>query len=85
MPFRPMVLELMNDARDCLGQLLQKLDRAGILIAGRARNLERGFAHPLAQFEIEEGARAFLHDLLVPSLRPARCPISFPSRTAAGR
>jgi polyphosphate kinase len=29
---RPMVLRLMNDARDCLGQLLPKLDQAGIHI-----------------------------------------------------
>lgn len=57
---RPMVLELMNDARACLGQLLPKLDQAGI--------------HILDSLALDEqqraGAQACFDEIVFPALTP---------------
>jgi len=57
---RPAVLELMNDARECLGQLLPKLDQAGIHILDYAAldAQQRG------------GVQDFFDEIVFPALTP---------------
>lgn len=57
---RPLVLELMNAARECLGQLLPKLDRAGIHILDYA-DLD---AHQKA------GVQEYYDEIVFPALTP---------------
>jgi hypothetical protein len=59
-----------------------ELDRAGAAVADRARERDRGLAHPGAQDGVERGGGGFLEHLLVPPLDGA---FALPERDDVGR
>ena len=59
------------EARLVAGAVEQKLHRAGVAVAGRARNRDGGLAHARAQRGRQRNGRRFLDHFLMPALQRA--------------